>query len=57
MAGDEEGCGSVCVRLSDMLEGEGGALETRWRSTIVRGTSVEMGQHLHGFRDSSSTDF
>jgi len=57
VAGDEEGCGLVCIRLSDVSEGEGGASETRWHSTIVGGTGVEMGQHLHGLRDSSSTDF
>jgi len=57
VTGDEEGCDSVCIRLSDVSEGEGGASETWWRSTVVGGTGVEMGQHLHGLCDSSSTDF
>jgi len=57
VAGDEEGCGSVCIRLSDLLEGEGGTSETRGHSTVVGSTGVEMGQYLHGLRDSSSTDF
>jgi len=28
VAGDEEGCGIVRIRLSDLSEGEGGAPET-----------------------------
>jgi len=39
----EEGCGTVCVCLLDMSEGEGGASETRWNSTVLGHTSVEMG--------------
>jgi len=57
MTGDEEGCGTVCIRLSDLSEGEGAAPETRENSAAFRDTSVEMGQHLHGLCDSSSTDF
>jgi len=57
VAGDKEGCGTVCIRLSDLLEGEGGALETRGNPTAFRDTGVEMGQHLHGLCDSPSTDF
>jgi len=57
VAGDEEGCGTVCIRLSDLLEGEGGAPETRRNPTAFRDTGVDMGQHLHGLCDSSSTDF
>ena len=36
MAGDEEGCGTVCIRLSDLSEGEGGAPETRGNPTAFR---------------------
>ena len=57
MAGDEERCGPVCISLSDLLEGESEALETRWDPITLRDTSVEMRQHLHGFFDPSATDF
>ena len=33
MAGNEERCSSVCISLSNMSEGKGGASETRWDST------------------------
>jgi len=46
VAGNEEGCGTVCVSLFDLSEGEGGAPEARRNSTAFRHTSVEMGQHL-----------
>jgi len=57
VTGNEERCGSVCINLFNVSEGEGGASETQWHSTVVGGTGVEMGQHLHGLRDSSSMDF
>jgi len=40
-----------------MLEGEGWASETRWDSTALGDTSVEMGQHLDGLRDPFATIF
>jgi len=43
VAGDEERYGLVCISLSDLLEGEGGAPETRWDLTALGDTSVEMG--------------
>jgi len=42
MAGNEEGCCTVCINLFDMLEGKGGASETRRDSTAIGNTSVEM---------------
>jgi len=57
VAGNEEGCCSVCIGLFDMSEGEGGASKTRWESTALENTSVEMGQHLHGFCNPFATDF
>jgi len=43
MAWDEERCGSVCISLFNVSEGEGVASEARWHSTFVGGTGVEMG--------------
>jgi len=40
---NEERCSLVCILLFDMSEGEGGASKTRWDSTVVGNTSVEMG--------------
>jgi len=56
MARNEEGCHSVRISLLDLLEGEGGALETRWKSTALGNTNVEMGQHLHGLCDPFATN-
>jgi len=57
VAGNEEGRCTICIRLFDMSEGEDGASETRWESTALGDTSVEMGQHLHGFCDPFATEF
>jgi len=57
VAGNEEGCCPVHINLFDMSEGEGEASETRWDPTALGNTSVEMGQHLHGFCDPFATDF
>ena len=43
MAGYEKICSSVCISLSDLSEGKGGALETRWDPTALGDISVEMG--------------
>jgi len=43
VAGYEEGCGTICVCLSDLSEGKGRALETWWNPTALGNTSVEMG--------------
>jgi len=43
VAGNEEGCCTVCISLFDMSEGKGGALDTRWDSTALGNTGVEMG--------------
>jgi len=40
VAGNEEGCGTVCIRLSDLSKGEGGAPETRENSTAFGDTRV-----------------
>jgi len=48
MVKDEERCGLVCINLSDLSEGKGGAPETRWSLTALGDTNVEMGQHLDG---------
>ena len=42
MVGDEERCGLVCISLSDLSEGNGEALETRWNPTTSGDTGVEM---------------
>ena len=57
MARDEEGCGLVRISMFNLSEGEGGAPEARWEPTALRNTSVEMGQHLHGFCNPFATDF
>jgi len=57
VTGNEEGCCSIRISLFNMLEGEGGESETQWESTALGNTSVEMGQHLHGFCDPFTTDF
>jgi len=57
VARDEERCGTVCIRLSDMSEGESRALETRWDLTALGDTSVEMGQHLNRLCDPFATNF
>ena len=43
MVGYEERSSTVRVSLSDLSEGKGGALETRWNYATLRDTSVEMG--------------
>jgi len=43
VARNEEGCGVVCISLSDLSEGKGGTLETRWDFTAFGDTRVEMG--------------
>ena len=57
MAGNEKGCCTICIRLSDLSEGKGGTSETRWDSTVVGCTSVEMGQHLNGLCNPFATNF
>ena len=57
MAGNEEGCGSVCISLFDLSEGEGRAPKARGNSIAFGDTRVEMGHHLHGLCDPSATDF
>jgi len=57
VVGDEERCGSIRISLFNMSEGKGGALETRWESTTLGNTGVEMRQHLHGFCDPFATNF
>ena len=42
MAGDEERCGPIWIRLSNLLEGKGGAPEARWDPTASGNTGVEM---------------
>jgi len=57
VARDEERCGSVCVGMFDVPEGEGGASKVRWDPTAFGDTNVEMGQHLDGLCDPFATDF
>jgi len=57
VARDKEGCGLVRISMFNLSEGEGGAPEARWEPTALRNTSVEMGQHLHGFCNPFATDF
>ena len=57
MARDEEKCGLVRIIMFNVSEGEGGASKTRWESTALGDTSMEMGQHLHGLCDPSASDF
>ena len=57
MAGEEEGRGTVCIRLFDVTEDEGGASETWWDLTALEDTNVEMGQHLDGLCDPFATNF
>ena len=57
MARDEERCGPVCISLSDLSEGKGGAREARCDSTAFGDTSLEMGQHLDGLCDPFTTNF
>jgi len=57
VAGDEERCGLVCISMFNVSEGEGGTSETRWDSTAVGGTGMEMGQHLDGLCDPFATNF
>jgi len=57
VARNEERCGLVRVGMFDVPEGEGGTSEARWDSTAFGDTSMEMGQHLHGFCDLSAADF
>jgi len=57
VAGNEKGCCTICIRLSDLSEGKGGTSETRWDSTVVGCTSVEMGQHLNGLCNPFATNF
>jgi len=57
VAGEEEGRGTVCIRLFDVTEDEGGASETWWDLTALEDTNVEMGQHLDGLCDPFATNF
>jgi len=43
VVGDEEGCGQICISLSDLLEGKGGTPEARLNPTTSRDTGVKMG--------------
>jgi len=51
VARNEERCGTICIRLSDVSEGESEAPETGWDLTTLGDSSVEMGQHLNGLCD------
>ena len=42
MARHEEGCGSVCINMFDILEGEGRTSEAWWNSTAFGHTGVEI---------------
>jgi len=43
VVGYEERCSLVCISLSNMLEGKGGASEARWNLTTSRDIGVEIG--------------
>jgi len=43
VAGNEEGCCTVRVCLSDLSEGKDGASETQWDPTALGDPGVEVG--------------
>jgi len=57
VVGNEEGCCTICICLSNLSEGKSEALETWWDLTTLGDTSVEMGQHLNGLCNPFATNF
>lgn len=56
MAWYEEGCGGLCIKVSDLLASEGRASETSGVIATVGYSRVEVRRYHHGFCDGFAQD-